>query len=424
MSVLKCRRCMIKLRDPLRLASAATVRCLSHGQRISSVHMPRGPRIAIIGAGVFGCSTAMWATRFHADVTVFEREHICSGSSGLSIGLLGTHYATREDIQLRKEGLDFVARLGDEVGFRRTGVLRLAMTRDDLDAYEASAALQRAAGVKTAETISCAQLNRLVPTMRTDDLAGAFWMPESGHVDGHLLCDAYWRRAAEGGAELRAGTTLLAADRHGSHWRLQTTEGAFDCDSVVNAAGPYAQEVGSLLGHAVPIVNQRHEVAIAKLPPRVALPLPHVAGYFAHADGVRGDGLYWRSEGSDRLLVGLHSGYDPTDPGERPDRFRRTVSDATIEVVAEKLLHRMPGLSDMGLTKGWAGLYPMTRDEQIVVGSWPDDPSLVDATGGGGVGIQTSLVVGRWAALCATGTRPTEEWAASFSPARPALYSA
>ncbi|TAJ16885.1 MAG: FAD-binding oxidoreductase, partial [Planctomycetota bacterium] len=86
-------------------------------------------RIAIVGGGVMGASTALQLAesgRFGAgEVALFERRELGAGSSGRSGAILRCHYADREVASMARDSLDwyagFAAKYGADIGYVRCG---------------------------------------------------------------------------------------------------------------------------------------------------------------------------------------------------------------------------------------------------------------------------------------------------------------
>ena len=63
--------------------------------------MTSSPHVAIIGAGTLGMATASNLCAQGARVTVLEANGLASGSSGRSVGVVGTQFTDPFDIMLR-----------------------------------------------------------------------------------------------------------------------------------------------------------------------------------------------------------------------------------------------------------------------------------------------------------------------------------
>jgi sarcosine oxidase subunit beta len=194
----------------------------------------------------------------------------------------------------------------------------------------------------------------------------------------------------------------------------------YECDVVINAAGPWAAKIGDILGQPLPLVNQRHEILLVKLPPEYRYSGPFVQEYVPGAP----EGVYFGGETEDTLIAGLHS-HDVLESltSEDPDEYSHAIEWDIVERVAAKLAHRFR-LEGMSVGTGWCGLYPVSPDAMYIVGPYKADPTIVALGGLAGAGLASGLAVGRIAAEWALLGRPeTVTDATPFLPDRPALAS-
>ena len=99
--------------------------------------MPASPQVAVIGAGALGLCTALELIQRGTRVTVLEAHTIGSGSSGRSVGVIGTQFTDPFDLMLRRHALPRFRRwetLG--LRFNRIGYLRLARTEAQMALFE------------------------------------------------------------------------------------------------------------------------------------------------------------------------------------------------------------------------------------------------------------------------------------------------
>ncbi len=352
-----------------------------------------GPLVCVIGAGALGLSSALeLARRGVRGVVAIEARHVAAGSSGLSVGLVETQYLQRLDIELRVRSMQAFTRLQREHGLRvvRNGYLRLGHDEHAPEAFARSVEIQRELGVQDARVLDRAQVARLVPDMRVDDVSAGLWGPSDGYLDGHLYCGLLAELAMEAGVELRLGCELLAArERDGGGLLLQTSEGELECDMVIDAAGPWAGRVAELLGCQVELIAQRRQACEVQLARELSYTMPSVVDY---TPGSGLQGVYFRHEGPGRLIAGLHSD-EPLGGGVDPDDYVRGADEEFLGALANALSHRLPDLADSRLSGGWAGLYPMSADGRPLVGPALGCTSVI-VVGGGGAGIQISPALG------------------------------
>jgi sarcosine oxidase subunit beta len=82
-----------------------------------------------------------------------------------------------------------------------------------------------------------------------------------------------------------------------------------------------------------------------------------------------------------------------SDPHETPG-FRLTESDAWLPGLAEAIERRAPGIGDVGLGAGWAGLYEMTPDHNALVGEAAGVSRFLYAAGFSGHGFLMGPAIG------------------------------
>jgi sarcosine oxidase subunit beta len=365
------------------------------------------PSVLVVGAGAFGLASA-WrlSERGVTDVTVIDSDYPASGSSGRSVGMVQTQHLTPLNIEGRAVAMRLLNMLADEHGLeiRRSGYVRLGYSEEHVDAFARSVDLQHSLGITHPRLLTQTQLRDLVPDLRVDDVAGALFGPEDGYLDGHMYCGLLVELLKERGVTVRPRTKLLAAERvSGGRHRLATSQGDFVADVVINASGAWAESVAALLGTTAQIRSERHQAVVAHLERPLSYIMPCLQAYFP---GSGRAGLYVRQERADQLVIGLHS-LDPIGEIVDPASYLESNDLVFLSEVAGKFTDRFPGFEDAQMGKGWAGIYPMSRDGLPVVGPAPEDQTVLHAIGGGGAGIMWSQAVGELVADWVLDGKPT-----------------
>ncbi|RQN08208.1 FAD-binding oxidoreductase [Aeromicrobium camelliae] len=354
------------------------------------------PRVVVIGAGVLGLFTAYELTAAGVtDVVVLEASHPGDGSSGRSVGMVETQYLTFPDVQVRAYGREVYAALerDHDLHFVHGGYLRLGRQQADITAFEKSLEHQKACGVDDAVILSPQDIAERWPHIVVDDLVAAQFGTWDGYVDGYAVSQLLAGIVKGRGATVVARAEVLSAQRTGDVWRLDTAQGVFEAEVVVNAAGPWAGHVGDLLDAPVPLLPQLHGALTIEL----GAPQPFTPFVMDYVPGSGTDGVYFRSERADQLIAGLHTDEAIKDPVS-PDVPLGAMGMDQIERVITLLSERLVGADDMEIGRSWSGIYPMTPDHQPIAGWHRDAPGVVCALGAGGSGIQLSPAVGRLAA--------------------------
>ena len=114
------------------------------------------------------------------DVVLLERDRLTSGTTWHAAGLMVTFGSTSEtSTEMRKYTRDLYSRLeaetGQATGFKPVGFIEVAADADRLEEYRRVAAFNRFCGVDVQE-ISPAEVKRLFPLARVDDILAGFYV--------------------------------------------------------------------------------------------------------------------------------------------------------------------------------------------------------------------------------------------------------
>ena len=345
----------------------------------------RAAEVAIVGGGVIGASIAAHlAERRVGRVVVFEREEaLGTGSTAKAAGGVRLQFTTAANVAFSRYSIEEIRRFRERAGvdadFAQDGYLFLLDREDDLRRFTETARRQRALGAPV-EVITPEDAARILPGIRTGDLAGATFCAEDGVATPAALVAGYAALARRGGAELRRGAEVTAAAaRPDGGFELTAGGEAWRSEWLVNAAGPWAAEVGRLLGVEVPVRPVRRQFFTTEPLPWVPQRMPLTIDW--------GSGAYLHRH-SGGMLVGN------SDPDEPPG-FSQTPDLDYLAGVWEQAAHRLPRLADASLRSANAGLYEVSPDHNAILGPVPEHPRFLLANGFSGHGMQHAPAVGK-----------------------------
>src|SRR5215468_5983242 len=211
--------------------------------------LPSHARVVIVGGGIVGCSVAYHLTKLGwPDVLLLERRDLSCGTTWHAGGLVGQLRSSHNLTRLASYGAVLYEKLeaetGQATGFRRCGSISVARTVERLIELKRGASMARCFGVDI-EVISPSEAGKLWPLMRTDDLAGALWIPGDGRTNPIDTTLAMARGARHGGATILENVTVTGIRRdRGAATGVHTDQGDIACEVVVNCAGMWGRHVG------------------------------------------------------------------------------------------------------------------------------------------------------------------------------------
>jgi 4-methylaminobutanoate oxidase (formaldehyde-forming) len=231
--------------------------------------LPSHAQTVIIGGGVGGASIAYHLTKMGwRDVVVLERSELTSGSTFHSAGLVGQLRTSSNLTKMIRYSTDLYRKLKDETeidpGWREVGSLRLASSPARLEELKHLVAVSRSFGLPL-ELISADDAQKLFPIMTTDGVEGAVYLPTDGYIDPTGLTMALAAGAKSRGAKFFTHTRVQSITLKNSRVSAVVTDkGTIETESVVNAAGQWAGEIGRMVGLNFPIISMAHLYLITK----------------------------------------------------------------------------------------------------------------------------------------------------------------
>ena len=346
--------------------------------------LPRSASIVIIGAGVVGASIAFHLTELGVtDVLVLERERAGSGSTGKNAGGIRMQFSSEINVRLSLLSVPEIERFAEITGidpsFHQVGYLFLVTTDRDAAAFERSLALWKRLEV-SARRLTADEARSLLPQLNVSDVRFATFCPRDGYADPSSLVRGYLSCARARGARILEGRRVSAIDVDGTKVRDVRVNGArVACETVVDAAGAWAAEVGAMAGVAIPITPHRRSIFVTEsfdgLPERFPMVIDFASGFYFHRE-------------SGGVLMGM-------PPEREVEGFREDVDWDMLPRVVERALHRVPALERARIKTGWAGLYEDTPDAHPIVGAVGEPSGFVAACGFSGHGVMHAPGVGR-----------------------------
>ncbi|HMF96653.1 MAG TPA: FAD-binding oxidoreductase [Vicinamibacterales bacterium] len=380
--------------------------------------MKRTADVVVVGGGCMGASVAYHlARRGITDVVVVEREKMLgTGSTGRNAGGVRHQFSHEANIRLSIESIALLERFADEVGqaidFHQDGYLFLLSSSQSVETFRRNVALQRSLGVEV-QWLDGADAARLAPGLNADEVLGATFCQRDGIADPNGVTMGFARAAQALGVSIERDTEVtgirVERDRITG---VETSRGAIETRRVVNAAGPYARQVGLMAGAEVPVDPYRRHIFIATLEPvdrGTRMPASRIMVIDFETT------FYFHREGAG-LLFGMG------DKHETPT-FDTTVQWDFLPQVIEVAVTRLPALAEASISHAWAGLYEVTPDANPIIGPAHGVDGLFLINGFSGHGFQHSPAAGRVLADVIAGRDPhfdLQPFAADRFAARPA----
>jgi sarcosine oxidase subunit beta len=341
--------------------------------------------VVIIGGGIIGGSVAWHLARRQAGrIVVLEKEkHTGRGATAYSAGGIREQFSSEINIRMSHYSLDayacFAEEMGQDIDYKKAGYMFLASSEETATALRRNVDLQNQVGVES-RLITPQEAQERVRDLNIEDLLLAGFNARDGYVDPSSICQGYIQRARDLEVEFRTRCTVTDLQMDGDRVTGVVTDGGvIETDVVINAAGPYLREIGTMAGVDIPAHPYRRMLFITEKfslsPQLVPLTIDMATGF------------YFRQEG-EGLMIGLANAAEPSS-------YDTTLDWDYLPTILEHALHRIPTVENAEIGKGWAGLYDITPDHHALLGAFPERPNFYLAGGFSGHGVMHAPAAGR-----------------------------
>jgi glycine/D-amino acid oxidase-like deaminating enzyme len=359
-----------------------------------------GGEVVVVGAGILGCSIAVHLIDRGVRPVLIDPERPGQGTSTgsfASISAFGKDPAAW--FQLACAGMSgwprFASRIGEDVGLRRAGEVRLTSDPEAGRRLTRLVADARGRGYPV-RLVDAGELARLLPDARIGPVTAACFAPNEGQVEPPLVLSACRAELERAGVRFVGGRARVHLDDDGV--RVEVGNEVLRPRTCVLAAGAEAVQVAAAVGLEVPTVASPGMLVQTR-------PLPPLTDRGVYLPGGPGPAVHLRQRADGSVLIGEGTQETPaTNPGLHHAR--------TLLAQAARFF---PVLAGVGVDKWWLAYRAMPADRLPIVGPLPWLDSLYLAVSHSGVTVAPvlgRLIAGEVAEQMADGLL------APFRPAR------
>jgi len=247
------------------LAASAVLTTQSH-----RVLAANADRVLVIGAGIIGSSIAYHLARRGARVTLFDRTGPAAGTTRNSFAWLNSSgKSPRTYYELNYAGMLGWQRLKLEIGSDLPLQLTGAVSWGPADSGGAVARRRRLAERQSwgypIHEVNADEITKLLPGIVTGDVGYGQFCDIEGTIDPVAAATVLTRKAKELGATIIYPCEITGLDLGTDRIRgVQTTQGKFEADYVVVAAGNDTPRISAMAGFDVPLIESKGILAHSK----------------------------------------------------------------------------------------------------------------------------------------------------------------
>ena len=322
-------------------------------------------RVAIIGAGIMGLSTAYYLSKSEIDVTVFEQKYLLYGASGRNSGGITAMIDKEELIPFAKESMKMYDSLPSEIDFnfllRKEGYIKIASTEKDAGKLRNEVKFQNQLGVNS-RMISPEEVKELVPDFNPDSGILATYCKESGVIFPWPVIWGLAKGCRENGVEIKTEARVGKIEKDGTKFFIYASGSKFEFDFVVNSAGAWSSKISEMAGIELENRIIKEEVCVTESIK------PYIDPYIHDITS----GVYVTQTARGEIIGGI--------TGIEVDRIETSSTIDFAIKYAKRVTEMIPKLKGLAMLRQWAGVYDEGKDGLPVLG-FTDAEGFIQANG-------------------------------------------
>ncbi|MDG2474140.1 MAG: FAD-binding oxidoreductase [Paracoccaceae bacterium] len=354
--------------------------------------------IIIIGGALYGSSIAWFLSNnpdFSGTILVIEKDPSYEFSSTIRTNsCIRQQFSQKINIEISQFGAHYINNFRNfmnnnpqvpELNIQAFGYMYLASTKKFAKILKQNQKIQQASNSKT-RFMTASEIKRQYPFYNVDDIiAGNHNLVDEGYFDGNTIFNWWKKSAKKNNVEYIKNevSSLKLSNRGNSIESVHLKSGdQLSCNTIVNASGPYASKISSMIGIKLPVEPRKRYSFVFQAEKNLQKLLPLT---------IDPSGIHMRSDGQ-YYLAGCPPDHDP-----RVD-YNDFSFDHSIweDKVWPILAHRIPQFESIRLKNSWVGHYAYNvLDQNAIVGYHTKIKNFIFANGFSGHGFQQSPAIGR-----------------------------
>ncbi|MGD8713437.1 MAG: FAD-dependent oxidoreductase [Desulfobacterales bacterium] len=353
--------------------------------------------VIIIGAGSVGVPSAMALAECGIQPLVVDMQP--SPGQGENKHAIGGVRATHSDpgkIMTCRRSLEIFStwqdRFGDNIEWLKGGYVFPVYREADEKILKSLLPIQHKYSLNI-HYVPPDKIRQTIPGINPDGLRGGTFAPDDGTISPLLAVNAFYRRAMKLGVEFHFNEEVTQILRQNDNIAgVVTNRSRYHAPVVIDAAGPFSQQLCKTVNIDIPVIPDSHEGAITE---PVQPFFKCMVVDLRPAPGSKNYYFYQNQHGQVVFCI------TPDPPIIGKDK-RET--SAFLPQVCSRLVRLLPRLKNLRVRRTWRGLYPMTPDGSPLVGWNREVKGLLHVTGMCGQGLMLAPGISEVVARLISGT--------------------
>ncbi|WP_066051269.1 NAD(P)/FAD-dependent oxidoreductase [Robertmurraya korlensis] len=356
--------------------------------------------VVVIGGGIIGAAIAYYGSKSGLEITVFEKNELGSGTSSKCDGdILAVDKDPGFNSQMALKSQKLVHELHTELDtpfeYRNYGSILVCENDMELEAAQKWVKQQQNAGLDF-RMLDREDL-RNESKYFADDLLGGLECQTDSMVNPYLFTYSLFEGAKRYGAHIHTHTEVVNLYKNqAKQFVIETNQGTFTANKVVNACGVWAPFIGKMLDIDIPIKPRKGQIIVASRQKPVGVRNVMEFGYLISKFGGErkvdpliekyGVALVMEPTESQNFLIGSSRQFNG---------YETKVDNEVMKCIAHRAVRFYPKIADMTVIRAYAGLRPWTADHLPIISQVEAIPGFYIAAGHEGDGISLAAITGK-----------------------------
>jgi len=335
--------------------------------------------VIIVGAGSIGVPIALATAQSGLKTLVLDKLHsVAQGDNKHAIGGIRATHSLKSKIWLCQRSIEIFASwkelYGDDIWWEQGGYCFLAFTNEHEQMLKNTVRQQKEFGLNI-DYVNADKIKELVPGINSDNLLGGTYSPEDGNSSPLLALHAFYRKSKEFGAEYNFSEEVIdITTKNKKITGVKTNKAEYKTQTIINAAGAHAKDIGNIIKIDLPVVPESHEAGITEPVKKFFSTMvidikPATDEKFGNSKNYY---FYQNKEG--KIIFCLTP--EPNIPG-----IDRRETSSFLPQISKRMVNLLPRLKNIKIRRTWRGLYPMTPDGNPIIGRIDDIEGYINAVG-------------------------------------------
>jgi len=352
--------------------------------------------LLIIGGGLHGCASALFAAHHGLRVTLLEKDSIGRHASGVNAGGVRRLGRALPEIALSCRAMQMWRQIetivDDDCGFHSVPQIKVAENDDDLAFLTERVSQLAETGFSHEQMIDRQTLRAFLPNVSEHCVGGLH--SDDGYAMPYQTTAAFARKARALGVSIHEAEKPHHIVCENTVWRVETNSGSYRAKSLLNCAGAWGGEIASQIGDHAPVE------AIAPL----MIVTQRMKPFCTAVVGTARRPLSFKQMANGTVVIGGgRLGHADLDTN------RSDISFAELRHTARTASDIFPVMRKAVVQRTWSGIEGRTPDSLPIIGRSLRHENAFHAIGFSAHGFQLGPAIGALMAdFIATGTRPPE----------------